>query len=85
MNNKLKSFKTTNLRRKSWNDSRRRSFPNQRVERLGIKPLKMSDGPMGVREDFQNGAWMPLNQTDDYSTYYRAEVPLLLPGIIFSL
>ena len=44
-------------------------FQTKGVERLGIKPLKMSDGPMGVREDFENGAWIPLNQSDDYSTY----------------
>lgn len=44
-------------------------FQTKGVERLNIKPLKMADGPMGVREDFLNDQWISLNQSDDYVTY----------------
>ncbi|MDD4000028.1 MAG: glycoside hydrolase family 3 C-terminal domain-containing protein [Bacilli bacterium] len=44
-------------------------FQTKGVERLGIKPLKMADGPRGVREEFENDKWIPLNQADDYVTY----------------
>lgn len=43
-------------------------FRNGGVERLGIPPLKMSDGPMGVRQEFDNSEWTPKNN-DDYVTY----------------
>lgn len=39
------------------------------VERLHIPPLKMSDGPMGVRSEFVNDQWMPVGTPDDYVTY----------------
>lgn len=39
------------------------------IERLSIPPLKFSDGPMGVRQEFQNDKWFPLGNTDDYVTY----------------
>ena len=44
-------------------------FQTKGVERLGIPPLKMSDGPMGVRCEFENGRWIPSGSTDDYVTY----------------
>lgn len=44
-------------------------FRTKGVERLGIPPLKMSDGPMGVRQEFQNSAWIPAGDSDDYVTY----------------
>lgn len=44
-------------------------FKTGSVSRLGIPSLKMSDGPMGVRNEFENDAWKPLNQNDDYVTY----------------
>jgi beta-glucosidase len=44
-------------------------FQTKGVERLGIKPLKMADGPMGVRAEFLNDKWIPLNHSDDYVTY----------------
>lgn len=44
-------------------------FRTGAVERLNIPPLKMSDGPMGVRNEFQNDAWQPLGLSDDYVTY----------------
>ena len=33
-------------------------FHNGGVERLGIPELVMSDGPMGVRNDFEDAHWM---------------------------
>lgn len=44
-------------------------FQTKGVERLGIPPLKMSDGPMGVRQEFQPSSWMPVGNSDDYVTY----------------
>lgn len=44
-------------------------FQTKGVPRLGIPPLKMADGPMGVRADFQNDQWISLNQEDDYVSY----------------
>ncbi len=44
-------------------------FATKGVERLGIPPLTMSDGPMGVRHDFENAAWRVIGNTDDYVTY----------------
>lgn len=44
-------------------------FQTGGVERLGIPPLKMSDGPMGVRKEFYNDSWKPIGNSDDYVTY----------------
>ena len=44
-------------------------FQTAGVERLGIPPLKMSDGPMGVRQEFPGDSWIPYGFTDDYVTY----------------
>jgi beta-glucosidase len=44
-------------------------FRTAGVERLGIPPLVMSDGPMGVRNEFPNDQWIPVGNTDDYVTY----------------
>ncbi len=44
-------------------------FRTKGVERLSIPPLKMSDGPMGVRNEFENSKWIPVGNTDDYVTY----------------
>lgn len=44
-------------------------FCTKGVERLGIPPLTMSDGPMGVRNDFENDTWKVIGNTDDYVTY----------------
>lgn len=44
-------------------------FQTAGVERLGIPPLKMSDGPMGVRQEFQPSSWKTIGQNDDYVTY----------------
>lgn len=44
-------------------------FRTSGVERLEIPPLVMSDGPMGVRKEFQNAKWRPAGTSDDYVTY----------------
>lgn len=44
-------------------------FQTAGVERLGIPPLKMSDGPMGVRQEFQPSQWKTAGHNDDYVTY----------------
>ena len=44
-------------------------FRTEGVPRLGIPPFKMSDGPMGVRHEFENDTWRTLGYSDDYVTY----------------
>ncbi len=44
-------------------------FSTKGVKRLGIPPLKMSDGPMGVRQEFQPTTWQTVGLSDDYVTY----------------
>lgn len=41
-------------------------FRTEGVERLGIPTVKMSDGPMGVRQEFANDKWIPLNVTEGF-------------------
>lgn len=44
-------------------------FETEGVPRLGIPPLKMSDGPMGVRHEFEGDQWKTVGYSDDYVTY----------------
>lgn len=44
-------------------------FKTKGIDHLAIPSLKMSDGPMGVRNEFKNDAWQPLKNNDDYVTY----------------
>lgn len=44
-------------------------FYSGSVERLGIPELQMSDGPMGVRNEFPRANWVPVGNSDDYVTY----------------
>lgn len=46
------------------------------VERLNIPPLKMSDGPMGVRKEFPDGSWEAIGNSDDYVTYLPCNMAL---------
>lgn len=51
-------------------------FRTEGVERLGIKPLKMADGPMGVRNEFPDDSWIPYGYSDDYVSYLPSNVAL---------
>ena len=44
-------------------------FATKGVERLSIPALVMSDGPMGVRQEFEPDRWSAIGNTDDYVTY----------------
>ncbi|MFT9397323.1 MAG: glycoside hydrolase family 3 C-terminal domain-containing protein [Bifidobacterium psychraerophilum] len=44
-------------------------FRTEGVPRLGIPALKMSDGPMGVRREFDNDSWDAIYGSRDYVTY----------------
>ncbi len=44
-------------------------FQTAGVERLSIPPLKMSDGTMGIRQEFEQSSWKTLGLSDDYVTY----------------
>lgn len=44
-------------------------FRTEGVERLGIKPLKMADSSMGVRNEFPDNSWVPYGNSDDYVSY----------------
>ncbi|MBE5865707.1 MAG: glycosyl hydrolase [Lachnospiraceae bacterium] len=44
-------------------------FRTKAVERLGIPRLVTSDGPMGVRMEFPDDSWYPINKSDDYVSY----------------
>lgn len=44
-------------------------FRTEGVPRLGIPPLRMDDGPMGVRADMRDDSWLPLHNTRDHVTY----------------
>ncbi len=44
-------------------------FNSGYVERLGIPPLKMDDGPNGVRQEFEPDCWKPLGDTADLVTW----------------
>lgn len=44
-------------------------FRTGAVERLNIPALVMSDGPCGVRQEFQNDAWIPNGNTADFVSW----------------
>ena len=45
-------------------------FRTKGVDRLGIKPFTFSDGPMGVRQDYEKAKWFPIGSTQDYVSYF---------------
>lgn len=51
-------------------------FRTAAVERLGIPGLVMSDGPMGVRNEFPNASWIPVGNSDDYVSYLASNSAL---------
>lgn len=44
-------------------------FRTGAVERLGIPSLKLSDGPMGVRFEFEDDCWKVIGHSDDFASY----------------
>ena len=44
-------------------------FRTAGIKRLNIPPLKMSDGPMGVRQEFPDASWEPVGNSNDFVTY----------------
>lgn len=44
-------------------------FRTGEVNRLGIPSIRMSDGPMGVRQEFPDANWIPCGLSDDYVSY----------------
>lgn len=44
-------------------------FRTGAVERLGIPSLKLSDGPMGVRFEFEDNCWKVIGHSDDFVSY----------------
>lgn len=51
-------------------------FRTEGVKRLNIPPLKMSDGPIGVRNEFPDNSWVPVGNSDDYVTYLPCSLAL---------
>lgn len=51
-------------------------FRTEGVERLNIPSVKMSDGPMGVRNEFPDASWIPIGNSDDYVTYLPCSLAL---------
>jgi len=51
-------------------------FQTKGVKRLGIPPLIMSDGPMGVRQEFPLNSWVPKGHNNDYVTYFPSNTAL---------
>ncbi len=44
-------------------------FRTGAVERLGIPSLKLSDGPTGVRFEFEDDCWKVIGNSDDFVSY----------------
>lgn len=51
-------------------------FKTKAVERLGIPAFAYSDGPMGVRPEYHDDAWIPKNLSDDFTSYLLSNTAL---------
>lgn len=46
-------------------------FRSGAVKRLNIPSLVMSDGPSGVRQEFENDSWTPIDDTTDFVSWLQ--------------
>lgn len=51
-------------------------FRTDGIKEKNIPALRMSDGPMGVRNEFPDDSWVPIGNTDDYVTYLPCNMAL---------
>lgn len=51
-------------------------FRTEGVKRFNIPPLKFSDGPIGVRNEFPDDSWIPIGNSDDYVSYLPCSLAL---------
>lgn len=51
-------------------------FETKGIKRLNIPPFKMSDGPMGVRHEFEKKNWALRNWSDDAVSYFPSNTAL---------
>lgn len=51
-------------------------FRTKGVERLHIPPFSFSDGPMGVRQEYQATKWIPVGSSQDYTSYLPCNTAL---------
>lgn len=51
-------------------------FKTTAVERLGIPAFVYSDGPMGVRLEYEEDKWFPKGFSDDYTSYLPSNTAL---------
>ena len=51
-------------------------FKTKAVERLGIPAFTYSDGPMGVRPEYEDSVWIPKNLSDDFTSYLLSNTAL---------
>ena len=51
-------------------------FGTNAVERLGIPELMTSDGPMGVRMQYERTKWNPIGDNRDYTSYLPSNTAL---------
>ncbi len=51
-------------------------FQTRGIKRLNIPPLVMSDGPMGVRQEFEQKTWVLKNISNDLITYFPSNMAL---------
>lgn len=51
-------------------------FKTKGVERLGIPAFTYSDGPMGVRLEYEEDEWFPKGFSDDYTSYLPSNTAL---------